>query len=87
MIPEPRSPLAVQALLDALSVLADVQEVCTPGTVARLTIGPQRPTLWLSVDSPPEAQCWALLDVLRALTLGPEHAESARVVRRLRPVG
>lgn len=82
MTPVPRSPLADLVLLDALSAFADVREVQMPGTVARLTVG-LRPVLWINIDSSFEARCWALLDALRVLTLGPEHAQGGHAVRHL----
>lgn len=81
----PRSPLAAVALEEGLAVLADVRHARLDGDVARLTLG-RRPTVWVNLDSTPDARCWALLDVLRALVLGPEYALDARNVRHLRPV-
>lgn len=86
MTPEPCSPSVHVLLLDALDGIVDVRETRMPGTVARLTDGRPRPTLWLNVESSVEARCRVLLDVLRALVLGPEYAEHARTVRRLRSV-
>jgi hypothetical protein len=79
------SPPAVEVLTAGLLRLAEVRMVRMPDTVAHLVMG-ERPVLWLDVDSSPEALCWALLDVLRVLVLGPEHAQHGRHVRHLRAV-
>jgi len=57
-----------------------------PHTVARLdTTGPEW-VLYFDTDSPAEDHCWALLDVLRIVTLGPHAAPSTTPPPTLRLV-
>lgn len=79
------SPLATAALEEGLALLADVRHVRLDGDVARLTMG-RRPTVWINPESSMDARCRAMLDALRVLALGPEHALDAQHVPHLRLV-
>ncbi len=79
------SPTALTALTDTLTLLAEVRTAPLDRAAARLTLSTP-PVLWIDPDSTPETRCRALLDALRVLLLGPEHAEHAQRVRPLRAV-
>jgi hypothetical protein len=80
------SALTAEVLVAGLCRLVEVVSVPLVDVVARLepADGNGRPTLYLDAGSPPGDQCWAMLDVLRVLSDGPDAALDARpVLRRL----
>jgi hypothetical protein len=80
------SPAAAAALVDGLRGMLHVSYVPLHEAVARLDTCSPEWVLYLDSDSPPEDHCWAMLDVLRVLTLGAGAAGSATPVARLRAV-
>lgn len=80
------SPAAADVLATGLKNLVDVAYVPLHDRVAFLDTSAPEWILYLDSDSPPMDHCWAMLDVLRVLTLGADAAESAVAVRRLRLV-
>lgn len=82
MRPDTAAPSRVTALTvpaqrgSSVSRTLHLRYLCMPHTVARLdTTGPEW-VLYLDTDSPAEDHCWAMLDVLRIVTLGPHAAPS-----------
>ena len=65
------------ALLRSLRVLLTVSVQPLPLVVARLDTTATPWVLYLDSDSSDQDQCWAMIDVLRVLTLGLPAAESA----------
>ncbi len=71
------------ALVRGLRTMIDVSFVPLQDAVARLDTCAPTWVLYLDSDSPADDHCWAMLDVLRVLTLGPEAAVSAVPAPRL----
>jgi hypothetical protein len=85
-MPYRTSRLTAEILAAGLCRLVDVVRVPLVDVVARLDPAADggRPTLYLDSGSGPGDQCWAMLDVLRVLSDGPDAALDARpVLRRL----
>jgi hypothetical protein len=74
------------ALLRSLRVLLTVTVRPLAHVVARLDTTSTPWVLDLDSDSSDQDQCWAMVDVLRVLTLGPPSARSAVPVPLLRLV-
>lgn len=74
------------ALLRSLRVLLTVTVRPLAHVVARLDTTSTPWVLDLDSDSSDQDQCWAMVDVLRVLTLGPPAARSAVPVPLLRLV-
>lgn len=82
----PTPAILLDALLYGLGNVIHIVPVAeSDDVVARLKLG-RRPVLYLDVGCSTDEQCSAVIDALRALTLGPEEAESAKWVRHLRLV-
>lgn len=85
-------PALADALLSSLRVLLTVSFQPLDLVVARLDTTSTPWVLYLDSGSPVQDQCWAMIDVLRVLTIGVPSAESAvhapllRLVRS-RPAG
>jgi hypothetical protein len=74
------------ALVRGLRTILTVSFVPLSDSVARLDTTSRPWTLHLDSDSPVQDQCWAMIDVLRVLTLGVRAAEWATPTPRLRLV-
>jgi len=81
-----RSSAAALALVEGLSSMLTVTYTPLIGNVAQLDTTTAVWLLELDSGSPPEDQCWAMIDVLLVLSLGPQRAEFARARPRLRLV-
>lgn len=79
-------PADAPALLRSLRVLLTVSVRPLAHAVARLDTTTTPWVLYLDSDSSDQDQCWAMVDVLRVLTLGPLAAEAAVHVPLLRLV-
>lgn len=77
------SPTAAEVLVHGLRGLVDVVYAPMPHAVARLDVAPHGWVLYLDSDSPAEDHCWAMVDALKFLALGPGEAEWAVPVPRL----
>ncbi len=74
------------ALIGSLPPTITVSYRRLTSVVARLDTTSTPWVLYLDTDSPAEDHCWAMIDVLRVLTLGVHAAESARHAPMLRLV-
>jgi hypothetical protein len=81
-----RSSAAAQALVEGLRSMLTVTYAPLTANVAQLDTTSAVWLLELDSGSPPEDQCWAMIDVLLVLSLGPQKAEFAQVGPRLRLV-
>ena len=81
-----RSSAAALALVEGLSSMLTVTYTPLTGNVAQLDTTTAVWLLELDSGSPPEDQCWAMIDVLLVLSLGPRRAEFAQAIPRLRLV-
>ena len=68
-------PEAALALVEGLRSILTVTYVPLNGLVAVLDTTTSVWTLHLDSDSPPEDHCWAMIDVLEVLRLGPDAAQ------------
>jgi hypothetical protein len=73
----PLSSEAASALIEGLRSLLTVTYVPLDGVVAVLDTTSSAWTLHLDADSPAEDHCWAMIDVVEVLRLGPQAAEHA----------
>lgn len=80
------SSAAAQVMAYGLCRLVEVVYTPMPDVVARLDPADHGWVLTLDSDSPPEDHCWAMVDVLKLLTLGPSATEWAVPAARLRLV-
>lgn len=80
-----QSPALIRRVLDALRAHVHVITGPLADDVACL-VGGAPTVLYFDTTRPTEDQAWALADVVTALTLGPDRAKYAQVVRRLRLV-
>ena len=81
-------PALAHALLSSLRVLLTVSFQPLALVVARLDTTSAPWVLYLDSDSSEQDQCWAMIDVLRVLTLGVPAARSAvhaPLLRLVRP--
>jgi hypothetical protein len=81
--PDPRgrvrlSPEATLALVEGLRSILTVTYVPLSGLVAVLDTTTSVWALHLDSDSPPEDHCWAMIDVLEVLRLGPDAARHGK---------
>jgi hypothetical protein len=86
----PRSSTASRALITGLRATITVSYRPLTSVVARLDTTSTPWALHLDSGSPAQDHCWAMIDVLRILTLGVQAAESARhapMLRLVRPGG
>jgi hypothetical protein len=74
---------AADALVGGLRTILSVTYVPLIDSVARLDTTTPTWILYLDSDSPVEDHCWAMIDVLKVLTLGVGAAASARHAPRL----
>ena len=79
----PDCTASARALVDGLRSVLAVSYVPLAGLVAVLDTTTTAWVLSLDSGSSAEDQCWALLDVLKVLSLGVDAAEGARKVRAL----
>lgn len=77
---------AAEVMAHGLCRLLEVVYAPMPDVVARLDPTAHGWVLTLDSDSPAEDQCWAMVDVLKVLTLGPNATEWAVPAARLRLV-
>jgi hypothetical protein len=82
----PLSAEAVLVLVEGLRSLLTVTYVPLDGVVAVLDTTASVWSLHLDIDSPDEDHCWAMIDVLEVLRLGPHAAEHATSAMPLRPL-
>ncbi len=80
------SPAAAEEMARGLCGLIEVVYTSLDDVVARLDQTPRGWLLTLDIDSPPEDHCWAMVDVLKMLALGPGAVERAVPARALRVV-
>jgi hypothetical protein len=81
-----RSSIAAHAMIEGLRSMITVTYAPLTGNVAQLDTTTPVWRLELDSDSPPEDQCWAMIDVLLVLSLGAQRAEFAQVRPHLRLV-
>ena len=79
-------PGNAQVLASSLRAMVTVSFEPMVDLVARLDTTTSTWVLTLDPDSPPEDQCWAMIDVLRVLTSGADAAQYGTSVPRLRLV-
>ena len=74
---------AADVLISGLRTILTVCFVPLIDSVARLDTTTATWVLYLDSDSPVQDHCWAMIDVLKILTLGVHAAESATHTPRL----